>query len=69
VCVKITVISSCFFFILIDICKTVGEKIIFHVLLFIQERVNVLEAHVEEARKRMIQFELLKQVSSLFISK
>ncbi|XP_045191730.2 leucine-rich repeat and coiled-coil domain-containing protein 1-like [Mercenaria mercenaria] len=26
-----------------------------------RERVNVLEAHVEEARKRMIQFELLKQ--------
>ncbi|KAL4234350.1 leucine rich repeat [Mactra antiquata] len=26
-----------------------------------RERVNILEAHVEEARKRMVQFELLKQ--------
>jgi len=30
--------------------------------------VNVLEAHVEEARKRMVQLELLKQVSVVQVS-
>jgi hypothetical protein len=30
-----------------------------------QDRVQVLEAHVEEARKRMLQMELLKQVNLL----
>ena len=32
-----------------------------------QERVQVLEAHVEEARKRMVQLEILKQVSEQYI--
>ena len=31
-----------------------------------QERVQVLEAHVEEARKRMVQLEILKQVSEQY---
>ncbi len=33
-------------------------------LLLCQERVDTLEMHLDEARKRMVQFELMKQVSS-----
>ena len=37
------------------------------VLVSLQERVDGLEASMEEARKRMVQFELLKQVTRVLL--
>lgn len=47
-----------------DLCHLVLRSDIFYFFLE-QDRIQVLEAHVEEARKRMLQMELLKQVNVL----
>jgi len=46
-----------------DNCTHVYKKsVLFYCVKILKERVQTLESHVEEARKRMLQMELLKQV-------